>query len=33
MTSSGKPTEMMYVVKNATRDNIGVASRGLMEKE
>jgi len=25
--------EMMYVVKNATRDNIGVASRGLMEKE
>jgi GGDEF domain-containing protein len=24
--------EMMYVVKNTTRDNIGVASRGLMEK-
>ena len=23
--------EMMYVVKNTTRDNIGVASRGLME--
>ena len=24
--------EMMYVVKNTTRDNIGVASRGLVEK-
>ena len=23
--------EMMYVVKNTTRDNIGIASRGLME--
>ncbi len=23
--------EMMYMVKNSTRDNIGVASRGLME--
>jgi GGDEF domain-containing protein len=23
--------EMMYVVKNSTRDNIGVASRGLLD--
>jgi GGDEF domain-containing protein len=23
--------EMMYAVKNSTRDNIGVASRGLLE--
>jgi len=23
--------EMMYMVKNSTRDNIGVASRGLLE--
>jgi len=23
--------EMMYVVKNTTRDNIGVASRGMVE--
>jgi diguanylate cyclase (GGDEF)-like protein len=23
--------EMMYVVKNSTRDNIGIASQGLME--
>ncbi len=23
--------EMMYVVKNTTRDNIGIASRGLVE--
>ena len=23
--------EMMYVVKNTTRDNIGIASQGLME--
>jgi len=23
--------EMMYVVKNTTRDNIGVASRGVLE--
>src|ERR1700735_4635427 len=25
--------EMMYVVKNSTRDNIGIASQGLMEAE
>jgi diguanylate cyclase (GGDEF)-like protein len=25
--------EMMYVVKNTTRDNVGIASQGLMEKE
>jgi GGDEF domain-containing protein len=24
--------EMMYAVKNSTRDNIGVASRGLVEE-
>jgi GGDEF domain-containing protein len=24
--------EMMYMVKNSTRDNIGIASRGLMEQ-
>jgi GGDEF domain-containing protein len=24
--------EMMYVVKNTTRDNIGVASRGVIEQ-
>ena len=23
--------EMMYIVKNTTRDNIGIAGRGLME--
>ena len=23
--------EMMYMVKNTTRDNIGIAGRGLME--
>jgi GGDEF domain-containing protein len=23
--------EMMYVVKNSTRDNIGIASQGLIE--
>jgi diguanylate cyclase (GGDEF)-like protein len=25
--------EMMYVVKNTTRDNVGIASQGLMERE
>ena len=25
--------EMMYVVKNSTRDNIGVASRGMLERD
>jgi diguanylate cyclase (GGDEF)-like protein len=27
-----KADEMMYAVKNSTRDNIGVASRGLVEE-
>jgi len=29
--SSRQADEMMYVVKNTTRDNIGIAQRGVMK--